>query len=185
METRSCGNSDLKLSVLGTGCWAFGGGQYWGDQNQRDVEEIVHRAVELGINYFDTAEAYNDGRSEKSLGQAVKELARGKIIIGSKVSPSNCYRETLIKHCEACSIARDCGMTMPEIAIKWAVANNAINCALVGARNVRELEINAKAVSDPLAKEVVARLNTATNVLKDELGPGFDYYESTANDRTL
>lgn len=101
METRSCGNSDLKLSVLGTGCWAFGGGEYWGDQNQRDVEEIVHRAVELGINYFDIAEAYNDGRSEKSLGQAVKELARDKIIIGSKVSPSNCYRETLIKHCEA------------------------------------------------------------------------------------
>jgi aryl-alcohol dehydrogenase-like predicted oxidoreductase len=82
------------------------------------------------------------------------------------------------------SIAWDCGMTMPEIAVKWAIANNAITCALVGARNVRELEANVKAVSDPLAKEVVERLNIATNAIKEKLGPGFDYYESISNDRT-
>ena len=82
------------------------------------------------------------------------------------------------------SIARGCGMTMPEIAVKWAVANNAVTCALVGARNVRELEANAKAVSEPLANELVESLSAATNPLKEKLGPGFDYYESTANDRT-
>ena len=101
MEKRVCKNSGLELSVLGTGCWAFGGGEYWGEQNQNDVNNVVHASVDLGINYFDTAEAYNEGRSESSLGEAIKGISRDKILIGTKVSPSNCYKKTLIEHCEA------------------------------------------------------------------------------------
>jgi myo-inositol catabolism protein IolS len=101
MRTRICKNSGLELSVLGTGCWTFGGGEYWGDQNQKDVNSVVHASVELGINYFDTAEAYNDGRSEASLGEAITAIPRERFLIGTKVSPSNCYKESLIKHCEA------------------------------------------------------------------------------------
>jgi len=101
MEKRICKNSGLELSVLGTGCWAFGGGDYWGDQNQNDVNDVVHASVDLGINYFDTAEAYNEGRSESSLGKAIRGIPRDKLLIGTKVSPSNCYKETLIGHCEA------------------------------------------------------------------------------------
>jgi myo-inositol catabolism protein IolS len=71
MEKRLCKNSGLGLSVTGTGCWAFGGGEYWGDQNQKDVNDVVHASVDLGINYFDTAEVYNEGRSESSLGEAI------------------------------------------------------------------------------------------------------------------
>ena len=91
----------LELSVLGTGCWAFGGGDYWGDQNQKDVTDVVHASVDLGINYFDTAEAYNEGRSESSLGDAIQGIPRDKLVIGTKVSPSNCYKSTLVEHCEA------------------------------------------------------------------------------------
>lgn len=101
MEKRECKNSNLELSVLGTGCWTFGGGEYWGDQNQKDVKSVVHASVSMGINYFDTAEAYNDGRSESSLGEAIIGIPRDRFLIGTKVSPSNCYKETLIKHCEA------------------------------------------------------------------------------------
>jgi aryl-alcohol dehydrogenase-like predicted oxidoreductase len=101
MEKRLCRNSGLELSVLGAGCWAFGGGEYWGTQNQKDVNNVVHTSVDLGINYFDTAEAYNDGRSESSLGEALQGISRDNFIIGTKVSPSNCYKETLIEHCEA------------------------------------------------------------------------------------
>ena len=100
MELRQCGRSHLKLPALGVGCWAFGGGAYWGDCSQQDVNAVVRRSVELGINYFDTAEAYNDGRSEESLGQALKGLPRDSLVIGTKVSPSNCYGEALPKHCE-------------------------------------------------------------------------------------
>ena len=101
MEKRLCKNSGLELSVFGTGCWAFGGGEYWGDQNQKDVNVVVHESENMGINYFDTAEAYNEGRSESSLGEAIIGIPREKLLIGTKVSPSNCYKGTLIEHCEA------------------------------------------------------------------------------------
>jgi aryl-alcohol dehydrogenase-like predicted oxidoreductase len=101
MEKRICGKGELELSVLGAGCWAFGGGEYWGKQDQKDVNDIVHAAIDLGINYFDTAEAYNEGRSESSLGEAIRDIPRDRFLIGSKVSPSNCYRDKLVAHCEA------------------------------------------------------------------------------------
>jgi myo-inositol catabolism protein IolS len=100
MEKRVCKNSGLELSVLGTGCWAFGGGEYWGHQNQKDVDDVVCASIDFGINYFDTAEAYNEGRSESSLGKAINGIPRDRLLIGTKVNPSNCYKETLIKHCE-------------------------------------------------------------------------------------
>ncbi len=77
MDLRHCGRSDLKLSALGLGCWSFGGGAYWGECSQQDVDAVVRRSVGLGINHFDTAEAYNDGRSEESLGRAVKDEREG------------------------------------------------------------------------------------------------------------
>jgi len=101
MDKRICRNSGLELSVLGTGCWTFGGGEYWGPQDQKDVNTVVHASVDMGINYFDTAEVYNEGRSEASLGIAIQGLSRDKFLIGSKVSPSNCYNETLLQHCES------------------------------------------------------------------------------------
>jgi aryl-alcohol dehydrogenase-like predicted oxidoreductase len=100
MEYRKSRNSEMELSAIGTGCWAFGGGDYWGDQDQEDVDAVVHASVEYGVNYFDTAEAYNGGRSEISLGQALQGIPRDKVIIGTKVSPSHCYAGTLQKHCE-------------------------------------------------------------------------------------
>ena len=101
MAYRQCGTPDLKLSVLGIGCWTFGGGQYWGNQDQSDVNDVVHAAVDYGINYFDTAEAYNEGRSESSLALALQGLKRDEVIIGSKVTPANCYPGVLEAHCEA------------------------------------------------------------------------------------
>jgi aryl-alcohol dehydrogenase-like predicted oxidoreductase len=101
MERRKCNNSGLELSVLGTGCWTFGGGEYWGSQDQQDVNEVVRASIDFGINYFDTAEVYNEGRSETSLGMAISGIPRNKFLIGSKVSPSNCYKDILIEHCEA------------------------------------------------------------------------------------
>ena len=75
MKTRRLGDSDLQLSVLGMGCWQFGGGTYWGEQSQQDVDMVVHKALEYGVNYFDTAEVYNDGASEISFGQGVEGKA--------------------------------------------------------------------------------------------------------------
>jgi myo-inositol catabolism protein IolS len=349
IKKRSCGNSLLDLSIMGVGCWSFGGGDYWGDQDQKDVDAVVRRAVELGINYFDTAEAYNEGRSEESLGKAVRDLPREQLVIGSKISPSNTYPETLVTHCHASlkrlatdyidlymvhwpihahairhfsaderfitnppevseafetlrtlqrqgkiryigvsnfnvkrlqeveslginvvadqlpysllsraierevlpyCISRQIGvigynillqglltdkfrtlqdlplirrrtrhfnaqkntlsrhgefgaeeeitqalasirtsvkeaeMTMHELAIRWTLAKKGISCIVIGSRTLRQLETNVKAASGVLPAEIISKLDDATHPLMQKLGPSFDYYESTANDRT-
>ena len=68
MQHVKLGQSDLMISPLTIGCWSFGGDKesYWGEQSQSDVEQIVDQALDQGINFFDTAFGYNDGRSEIS-----------------------------------------------------------------------------------------------------------------------
>jgi myo-inositol catabolism protein IolS len=85
---------------MGLGCWAFGGGQYWGAQSQTDVEAVVHAALDAGITYFDTAEGYNDGASESALGAALAGR-RQQALIGTKISPHNARPELVRSHCEA------------------------------------------------------------------------------------
>jgi aryl-alcohol dehydrogenase-like predicted oxidoreductase len=101
MEQRECGRSGLTLLVLGLGCWAFGGGEYWGPVEQSDVDAVVRRAFDLGITYFDTAEVYNDGRSEASLGRAIGGLPREQVVIGTKVSPAHVQPDVLPGRCDA------------------------------------------------------------------------------------
>jgi myo-inositol catabolism protein IolS len=347
MEKRKCGDSDLELSVLGLGCWAFGGGKYWGYSDQEAINKMVKSAVDLGINYFDTAEAYNEGNSERSLGEAIQGIPRDKLIIGTKISPSNTNPQVLVEHCEAslkriktdyidlymvhwpitlkaiahftdqkvecpsindafatlrrlkeqgkiryigisnfaenklkevvdtnteivvnqlpynllcraieydilpecimhgigvigyfallqgvladiypalddvpamqrrtrhfdsrkCNdvrhgengaeeetneclkqiriIAQENGLTMPQISLKWAIANREISCTLAGARNIAKLEDNIHSVKEPLTKDVFEKLNKVTDNLKEQIGKSFDYYETASNDRTI
>jgi aryl-alcohol dehydrogenase-like predicted oxidoreductase len=79
------------------GCWAYGGGDYWGEQSQQDVNVVVEAALDRGINFFDTAEMYNNGESERSLGKALGSR-RKQAVICSKISPPNAakVREHLI-----------------------------------------------------------------------------------------
>lgn len=343
---RPCGKYDLKLPILGMGCWAYGGGEYWGAQSQKDVNDVVRFAVDQGCNFFDTAEAYNAGASEASLGLALQGIPRDQVIIGTKVSPSNTQPDKLKEHCEASlrrlrtdyvdlymvhwpitrhsiqhftgenmvipqvpeafdtlmrlkqagkirhigvsnfgsakleeaiatgaeitinelpysllaraieleilpkcrslgvgvlgymsllqgvladiyptlddvpvwqrrtrhfdsrrtahsrhglpgaeaetnaalasirAIARNHGLTMPELALKWAMAGPGITCSLCGSRNLQELRQNLKAAKEPLAPEIIDELNAVTRRLLEKLGPSFDYYENPDNDRT-
>jgi aryl-alcohol dehydrogenase-like predicted oxidoreductase len=104
MQKRACPASGLKLPLLGVGCFSFGGGSYWGEQSQRDVDEVVAAALDLGVNFFDTAETYNNGASETSLGEALRGR-RDAAIVCTKIQPDHCYRDEIRRHCEA-SLAR-------------------------------------------------------------------------------
>jgi aryl-alcohol dehydrogenase-like predicted oxidoreductase len=88
LRQKELGKSGIFVSSLGMGCWAYGGGAYWGGQSQKDVDAVVHAALDRGINFFDTAEAYNAGESEVSLGKALAGR-RKEAVICSKISPSN------------------------------------------------------------------------------------------------
>src|SRR5712691_11064502 len=72
MEKRKFGRTGLDVSLLGFGCGAVGGLMIKGAA--ADQERAVSRALELGINYFDTAQMYGNGESERNLGRVLKEL---------------------------------------------------------------------------------------------------------------
>jgi aryl-alcohol dehydrogenase-like predicted oxidoreductase len=75
VQTRRLGNSDLEITVIGFGAWAIGGGDWmfgWGPQDDADSIAAITRAVDLGINWIDTAAAYGLGHSEEMVGRAVK-----------------------------------------------------------------------------------------------------------------
>jgi aryl-alcohol dehydrogenase-like predicted oxidoreductase len=82
MEKRTLGRTGLSVSLLGFGCGAVGGLMVRG--NPSDQERAVARALELGINYFDTAAMYGNGESERNLGRVIKSL-KPDILVGTKV----------------------------------------------------------------------------------------------------
>lgn len=82
MEKRRLGKTGLEVSLLGYGAGGVGGLMVGGEP--REQERAVARAVELGINYFDTAPLYGTGRSETNLGRVLKAL-KPDIILGTKV----------------------------------------------------------------------------------------------------
>ncbi len=98
MEYRQLGKTDMQVSVMALGCWPFAGGQFWGEQDDNDSIATVHAALDAGINFFDTAEAYEKGTSERVLGRALVGK-RDKAIIATKVA-GRLHREGVITACE-------------------------------------------------------------------------------------
>ena len=83
MQKRAFGRTGMQLSVLGFGCGAVGGLMVRGDA--RDQERAVARAIEAGVNYFDTAVQYGNGESEKNLGRVLQRLKPPNVVVGTKV----------------------------------------------------------------------------------------------------
>jgi D-threo-aldose 1-dehydrogenase len=77
------GSSGLEITRLGLGCAAIGG--LYGDIPDEQATEVVHKALELGLNLFDTAPLYGSGKSEIRLGQALKDVPRDSYVLASKV----------------------------------------------------------------------------------------------------
>jgi aryl-alcohol dehydrogenase-like predicted oxidoreductase len=87
------GTSGIEVSAIGLGCWQFSGGRglaggYWAGLPQEQVNQIVARALALGISWFDTAEIYGNGESERSLSAALEAAgASAETIIATKWRP--------------------------------------------------------------------------------------------------
>ena len=78
LETKVLGDSDLALTRIGFGAWAIGGGDWqfaWGPQDDKESIEAIHRALDLGINWIDTAAVYGLGHSEEIVGKALKSTS--------------------------------------------------------------------------------------------------------------
>jgi aryl-alcohol dehydrogenase-like predicted oxidoreductase len=79
LPLRRLGKSDLAVSAIGLGCWQFAqgkglAGNYWAKLTDQDIREIVRTSLEGGVNWFDTAESYGGGQSERALAGALKSL---------------------------------------------------------------------------------------------------------------
>jgi aryl-alcohol dehydrogenase-like predicted oxidoreductase len=82
-NTKQLGNSDLQLTAIGFGAWAIGGGDWqyaWGPQEDRKSIEAIHRALDAGINWIDTAAVYGLGHSEEIVGTALKSRTAKPLI---------------------------------------------------------------------------------------------------------
>ncbi|HBS45770.1 MAG TPA: aldo/keto reductase, partial [Paenibacillus sp.] len=89
MDYVKLGNTGLDVSRLCLGCMSFGVAERWIHQWVLDEEQsrlIIKKALELGINFFDTANVYSDGTSEEILGRALKDYAnRDEMVLATKV----------------------------------------------------------------------------------------------------
>jgi aryl-alcohol dehydrogenase-like predicted oxidoreductase len=88
MQYAKLGNTDINVSKVCVGCMSFGksGSMHDWTLNYNDSEKNIQHALDLGINFFDTANVYSEGTSEEYLGKAIhKNIARNKVIISSKV----------------------------------------------------------------------------------------------------
>lgn len=87
METRQLGNSDLQITPVGYGAWAIGGSGWqfaWGPQDDAQSISAIHRALELGVNWIDTAAVYGLGHSEEVVGRALKSWSGQKPYVFTK-----------------------------------------------------------------------------------------------------
>ena len=77
MDKKRLGNSDMDITRIGLGAWAIGGSwQFgWGPQDDKESITTIHKALDLGINWIDTAPAYGLGKSEETVGKALKGTA--------------------------------------------------------------------------------------------------------------
>lgn len=84
MRNLEIGKTGMVVPALGMGCWAIGGGNSWGDNDDNVSIATIHEAIDLGIKWLDTAPAYNSGYSEKILGEALQGGKRHQVILSTK-----------------------------------------------------------------------------------------------------
>jgi len=96
METRKIGKSQLDASVLSMGSWAIGGGSWWGENDDEISIKAIHKSLEYGVNWIDTAPVYGFGHSEEIVGKALKGK-RDKAILSTKCG-LQWYKEKGSKH---------------------------------------------------------------------------------------
>ncbi|HLK21073.1 MAG TPA: aldo/keto reductase [Bryobacteraceae bacterium] len=87
MKYRTLGKTGFSVSEVGFGAWGIGGALWQGSSDDESVRAL-HRAIDLGVNFIDTALAYGDGHSEKLVGRAVRE-SKKRIFVATKVPPMN------------------------------------------------------------------------------------------------
>ena len=120
METRKLGNSDIKITPVGFAAWALGGGGWefaWGPQDDADSIAAIHRALELGVNWIDTAAVYGLGHSEEIVARALKEWRGPRPYVFTKCILRWNEEGKIWKEFTAESVRRECENSLRRLQI--------------------------------------------------------------------
>jgi aryl-alcohol dehydrogenase-like predicted oxidoreductase len=119
MQTRKLGSTDLVLTTVGLGTWAMGGPwQYgWGPQDDGEAVAAILTALDLGINWIDTAPAYGLGHSEELVGQALRQT-KHKPLVATKCGILWNERKEKVVHLKRDSIRRECEASLRRLGVE-------------------------------------------------------------------
>ncbi|HWF47389.1 MAG TPA: aldo/keto reductase [Bryobacteraceae bacterium] len=118
---RRLGHSDLEITPIGFGAWAIGGGQWefaWGEQDDSQSIGAIRRAIELGMNWIDTAAVYGLGHSEEVVAQALRDIPKSdRPYVFTKCSLVWNEAREVSHNLEAASIRRECEASLKRLKL--------------------------------------------------------------------
>jgi len=120
MQTRQLGNSDMHITPVGFGAWAIGGSGWqfaWGTQDDNDSIAAIHRALQLGVNWIDTAAVYGLGHSEEVVGRALKSWSGAKPYVFTKCTRRADAQGRLYGDLSSASIRQECHDSLRRLGI--------------------------------------------------------------------
>jgi aryl-alcohol dehydrogenase-like predicted oxidoreductase len=119
MRTTELGATGMEISRVGLGAWAIGGAEYdwgWGEQDDDDSIAAIHRALELGVNWIDTAAQYGFGHSEQVVGRALAGLDQRPFVFTKGGQPEGPNRTTL-QSLKRDSLLRECEGSLGRLGV--------------------------------------------------------------------
>ena len=120
MQTRRLGNSDLQITSVGFGAWAAGGPGWefsWGAQDDADSIAAIHRALELGANWIDTAAVYGTGHSEEVVARALKQWRGARPYIFTKCTLRWDATGKITPNHSAASVRQECEDSLRRLEV--------------------------------------------------------------------
>jgi aryl-alcohol dehydrogenase-like predicted oxidoreductase len=120
MKTKRLGNSDLSITPIGFGAWAIGGSGWefgWGDQDDKASIAAIHRALELGVNWIDTAAVYGMGHSEEVVASALKTWSGPRPYVFTKCGLRWDKQGNVHNNLQAKSIRRECEDSLRRLRV--------------------------------------------------------------------
>jgi aryl-alcohol dehydrogenase-like predicted oxidoreductase len=118
---RTLGNSDLHLTPIGFGAWAIGGGNWefaWGSQDDNESIDAIHRALDLGINWIDTAAIYGLGHSEEVVARALKGYSGSRPYVFTKCSMRWHADRSIYRSLKAASVREEVDASLRRLQIE-------------------------------------------------------------------
>jgi aryl-alcohol dehydrogenase-like predicted oxidoreductase len=121
LKTAELGKTGLEITRVGLGAWAIGGGGYdWGWGNQEDTDSVaaIHHAVELGVNWIDTAAQYGFGHSEEVVGRALRELGPERPYVFTKAGQPQGPNRTTVQSLRRDSLRRELEGSLQRLGVE-------------------------------------------------------------------